>query len=83
MSITEKTTTAIHKQLAIFAADCPKREKGNHSAGVRARKALQEIKRIAGDARKEIHDLPYADAKEGAEAKEAGPETAAAEEDAA
>ena len=34
--------------------DNAKFEKGNRSAGVRARKALMEIKKLAGEARKKI-----------------------------
>ena len=44
----------ISEALQRFEEDHAKFEKGNHSAGVRARKALMEIKKIAGDGRKEL-----------------------------
>ena len=50
-AIGEKISTA----LQAFEEDYAKFETGNHSAGVRARKALQEIKKLAGDARKSIN----------------------------
>jgi len=39
-----------------FEEDYEKLEIGNHAAGVRARKALMEIKKIADAGRKEIAD---------------------------
>jgi len=44
----------ISTALQAFEEDYAKFEKGNRSAGVRARKALMEIKKIAGKGRKEI-----------------------------
>ena len=44
----------ISEALSRFESDFGKYENGNHSAGVRARKALMEIKKIAADGRKEL-----------------------------
>jgi len=46
----------ISAALQNFEEDYEKFEVGNHAAGVRARKALMEIKRIAEAGRKEIAD---------------------------
>ena len=42
-----------------FEEDYEKFETGNHSAGVRARKALMEIKKLADAGRKEIASQTY------------------------
>jgi len=46
----------ISAALARFEEDFPKFENGNHAAGVRARAALMEIKKIAADGRVAIKE---------------------------
>jgi hypothetical protein len=53
-SFTEKTGEAIANALDTFTENAAKWEDGNKSAGVRARKALMEIKKLAGAAKKEM-----------------------------
>ena len=53
----------ITEAVARFEEDNAKFQSGNKSAGVRARKALMEIKKIAGDARKELAAARLKEAK--------------------
>jgi len=53
-----------------FEEDYEKFELGNHSAGVRARKALMEIKRVADSGRKEIADKYEKPRRESGKAEE-------------
>jgi len=50
----DKALHEITTQLDIVSSDGRKAEAGNKSARTRARKALQEIKRIASEARKAL-----------------------------
>ena len=52
-----KIGDSISEALGRFEHEFSKFESGNHSAGVRARKALMDIKKIAGDGRKEVMDM--------------------------
>jgi hypothetical protein len=55
-SAMSKIGDQIREVLTRFDEDHAKFEKGNHSAGVRARKALMEIKKIAGEGRVAINE---------------------------
>jgi hypothetical protein len=51
-----KISERLAEALQRFAIEEEKVEKGNHSASVRARKILMEIKNIAADGRVAIHE---------------------------
>ena len=58
MSFNALTTTFDELQNAIndCQADVTKFVEGNNSAGTRVRKAMQEVKRLAQDVRKEVQE---------------------------
>ena len=54
----------LQKVVAEVQPDLEKAERGNKSAAVRVRKAMQEVKKIAQDLRKEMMEIKNTDSKE-------------------
>jgi len=53
---------ALLKEVELFKSEYEKFERGNKAAGTRARKSLQEIKKIAQDLRTQIQEAKNTEA---------------------